>query len=174
MHRLTMLVLLSLWALWPVGSAGAAPLRDELIVNGAKYFIGERAEANGHILFAPAPAPTQHATTGGIVLTEGGNGAPSDVLFYSSTLRGYVFQSDTATSLSGNFSGFTSRAETGKLQSVGTYFGFANDGAIRIRSDASATPLPPTWTIMFIGLVGVGFMLYRRQRPDGVGGLALT
>jgi hypothetical protein len=30
----------------------------------------------------------------------------------------------------------------------------------------SATPLPPTWTMMLIGLAGFGFVAYRRQRKD--------
>jgi len=37
---------------------------------------------------------------------------------------------------------------------------------------ASATPLPPTWTMMLIGLAGVGFMLYRRKGRDSFTGLA--
>jgi hypothetical protein len=31
---------------------------------------------------------------------------------------------------------------------------------------ASATPLPPTWTMMLIGLAGFGLMLYRRKGRD--------
>jgi hypothetical protein len=37
---------------------------------------------------------------------------------------------------------------------------------------ASATPLPPTWTMMLIGLAGVGFMLYRRKGRDSFTGVA--
>ena len=32
--------------------------------------------------------------------------------------------------------------------------------------DAVATPLPPTWTMLLIGLVGVGFTVYRRRPSD--------
>jgi MYXO-CTERM domain-containing protein len=31
---------------------------------------------------------------------------------------------------------------------------------------ASATPLPPTWTLMLVGLAGFGGLLYRRKRHD--------
>jgi hypothetical protein len=38
-------------------------------------------------------------------------------------------------------------------------------------SDApAATPLPPTWTMMLIGMAGLGFFAYRRQKAN----LALT
>jgi hypothetical protein len=39
---------------------------------------------------------------------------------------------------------------------------------------ASATPLPPTWTMMLIGLAGFGFMLYRRMRQDGAEGMTVA
>jgi hypothetical protein len=38
-------------------------------------------------------------------------------------------------------------------------------------SPVSATPLPPTWTMMLIGLAGFGFMLYRRNRRDSFAGV---
>ena len=31
----------------------------------------------------------------------------------------------------------------------------------------SATPLPPAWTLMLVGLAGVGFMFHRRGRTEG-------
>jgi hypothetical protein len=34
----------------------------------------------------------------------------------------------------------------------------------------SATPLPATWTMMLIGLAGLGIMLYRRKERDAVAG----
>ena len=30
----------------------------------------------------------------------------------------------------------------------------------------SATPLPPSWTMMLIGLAGFGFVAYRRQKQN--------
>jgi hypothetical protein len=30
----------------------------------------------------------------------------------------------------------------------------------------SATPLPPSWTMVLIGLIGFGFVAYRRQRKE--------
>jgi hypothetical protein len=31
---------------------------------------------------------------------------------------------------------------------------------------ASATPIPPAWTLLLIGLAGLGFIAYRRQRQN--------
>lgn len=36
--------------------------------------------------------------------------------------------------------------------------------------DVATTPLPPTWTMMLLGLAGLGFIAYRRQRP----GISIT
>jgi hypothetical protein len=44
---------------------------------------------------------------------------------------------------------------TGLIEDVALY-----DGAI------NATPLPATWTMMLIGLAGLGFFAYRRQKQD--------
>jgi hypothetical protein len=35
-------------------------------------------------------------------------------------------------------------------------------------SPVGATPLPPTWTMMLVGLAGVGFFVYRRQQRGSV------
>jgi hypothetical protein len=37
------------------------------------------------------------------------------------------------------------------------------------RSEVSATPLPPSWTLMLIGLVGFGFMAHRLRKNERVG-----
>jgi hypothetical protein len=42
----------------------------------------------------------------------------------------------------------------------GFSFNYAAAGGV------SATPLPPTWTMMLIGLAGFGFVAYRRQRKE--------
>jgi hypothetical protein len=48
------------------------------------------------------------------------------------------------------------------VDSVGYYF----DGT-PITLAVSATPLPPTWTMMLIGLAGFGFVVYRRKaKPE--------
>jgi hypothetical protein len=36
----------------------------------------------------------------------------------------------------------------------------------------SATPLPPSWTMALIGLVGFGFVAYRRQRKEAASAVA--
>ena len=49
-------------------------------------------------------------------------------------------------------------------------FGQSNGGVVITDLDltdatnANATPLPATWTVMLIGLVGLGFIACRRQR----------
>jgi hypothetical protein len=47
-----------------------------------------------------------------------------------------------------------------ETMSSGEGFGFNYAAA----GGVSATPLPPTWTMMLIGLAGFGFAAYRRQR----------
>jgi hypothetical protein len=42
--------------------------------------------------------------------------------------------------------------------------GFAFDYAAG--AGVSATPLPPSWTMLLIGIVGFGFVAYRRQRKE--------
>jgi hypothetical protein len=32
--------------------------------------------------------------------------------------------------------------------------------------DVSTTPLPPAWTMMLLGLAGLGFIAYRRQKQS--------
>jgi hypothetical protein len=42
--------------------------------------------------------------------------------------------------------------------------GFSFDYAAGV--GVSATPPPPSWTMLLIGIVGFGFVAYRRQRKD--------
>lgn len=41
-----------------------------------------------------------------------------------------------------------------------------NEPSGLIVTEAAATPLPSTWTIMIVGLLGFGLMAYRRQHPQ--------
>jgi hypothetical protein len=34
--------------------------------------------------------------------------------------------------------------------------------------EVSTTPLPPTWTMMLIGLAGIGFVAYRRKSKQAL------
>jgi hypothetical protein len=45
--------------------------------------------------------------------------------------------------------------------------GLSSIGTISASSGVSATPLPPSWTLMLIGLAGFGFVAYRRQKKHG-------
>jgi hypothetical protein len=55
------------------------------------------------------------------------------------------------------------------------YTSLANSGGPELseggggRSEVSATPLPPSWTLMLIGLVGFGFMAHRLRKNERVG-----
>jgi hypothetical protein len=55
------------------------------------------------------------------------------------------------------------------------YTSLANSGGPELsdggggRSEVSATPLPPSWTLMLIGLVGFGFMDHRLRTNERVG-----
>jgi hypothetical protein len=42
--------------------------------------------------------------------------------------------------------------------------GFSFDYAAGV--GVSAAPPPPSWTMLLIGIVGFGFVAYRRQRKD--------
>lgn len=100
--------------------------------------------------------------------------AGADVLFYEPTGPGLIFESATNSSWERGFEGFTLLNESGKFQEVASIFGLGNDELRVQHSDfhhIPATPLPPSWTIMLTGLVGLGFVLYRRKRPDGVEGI---
>jgi hypothetical protein len=46
--------------------------------------------------------------------------------------------------------------------SGGEGFGFDYAAGVGV----SATPLPPSWTMLLIGIVGFGFVAYRRQRKE--------
>ena len=169
MKTFATLALLSVCAMWSVVSASA----DTVRYNGKNHNLSEKAEANDLSIVIGAPAPSQHSASGGIVFTEDGGKFISDVIQYDANIGSYVFRSDTGTSLTGNFGGFKKVAETGKFQDVSGYFGLGK-GTLEVRStlDSTATPLPPAWTIMLTGLVGLGFMLHRRRQPGGVEGLA--
>jgi len=41
--------------------------------------------------------------------------------------------------------------------------GLSSIGTISASAGVSATPLPPSWSLMLIGLVGAGFMAFRRK-----------
>jgi hypothetical protein len=41
--------------------------------------------------------------------------------------------------------------------------GLSSIGTISASSGVSATPLPPSWTLMLLGLAGVGFLTHRRK-----------
>jgi hypothetical protein len=171
MKKSPILMLLSLCAFSPVGSASADTVSDFLIVNGTSYTLTETVEAAPASLTVAMAAPPQ--PSGGVALTEGaGSSYISDILYYS---RGnLIFQSDTGTSLTTDITGLTKLSETGHFQDVGSYFGLASD-AIMIKSGGSAAPLPPAWAIMLTGLVGLGFVLYRKRRPeDGLQGIAVA
>jgi hypothetical protein len=75
---------------------------------------------------------------------------------------------ETASGLDVNIFGFFSPGQAtsgnayGELTSAG--FGVGTFAA----SPVSATPLPPTWTMLLVGLAGAGFFAFRRQRQtDG-------
>ncbi len=61
------------------------------------------------------------------------------------------------------------------LDTLGLVYSYTD--LLNIRHDtvgtisASATPLPPTWTMMLIGLAGFGFFLHRRKRRDEFTGM---
>jgi hypothetical protein len=165
MMKLTAVAVLSACALWPVGSASAITVTsDTLIVNGTSYFLPEGGEANTAIF---VPLATPPIPSGGVALTENSGAFNSDVLFYNPSARGLFFVSSSGGSLSAT--GFTALKESGQLQNVGSYFGLA-PGAIQVQS-AAATPLPPTWTIMLLGLAGLGLLLHRKGRAENVDGL---
>ena len=166
MKKPAALVIVCLCVLWSAGSAVADTLSDSVIVNGKQYFLTESQEANGLGIIASwtftNPPPSSPA---GVLLTD--SGGVDDAIFYSSALNALVYKSAFKGPIQGNFSGFVSLSETGQLQDVSSFFG-QTAGAVQVQSLA-ATPLPPTWTIMLIGLVGLGFMLYRKGSRGIVG-----
>jgi hypothetical protein len=77
---------------------------------------------------------------------------------------------ETASGLDVNIFGFFSPGQAtsgnayGELTSNPAAFGVGTFAA----SPVSATPLPPTWTMLLVGLAGAGFFAFRRQRQtDG-------
>ena len=61
--------------------------------------------------------------------------------------------------------------ETGSLQSVGGYFSILGStsaipapSTIQVMSDVEATPLPPTWTTMLLGLGALCALGWRRKQ----------
>jgi hypothetical protein len=171
------LLLLSLFALAPVGSASAGPLTISDVVeikdNTGAFQIFNITVADEAISLCcklSAKAGTTFAVgsdpMGIAALTEGHSGTVSDTLSFSRT--GYVFQSfDTGgvslSSLGSNVGHFAENP-TGFVD-VSSAFGLGAH-SIEIKSLGGA-PLPPAWTLMAMGVVGLGFMLYRRGRTGG-------
>jgi hypothetical protein len=56
---------------------------------------------------------------------------------------------------------FSSRSQMRRSETMsnGQGFGFNYDAA-----GVSAAPLPPSWTMMLIGIIALGFVAYRRQK----------
>jgi hypothetical protein len=69
----------------------------------------------------------------------------------------------TSNGLDGSNTYFSTRGTTalGSPQIVTTFYG--NISELAINSSVAATPLPPAWTMMLVGLAGFGFAAYRRK-----------
>jgi hypothetical protein len=95
-----------------------------------------------------------------------------------------TFPGTSATFDNGNllisYFGFFNTADTLVLNTGGGYFFHHFLGNLRgvdsagFYSGSVASPLPPTWTMMLIGLAGFGLMLYRRNGGDGFAGVVPT
>ncbi len=61
------------------------------------------------------------------------------------------------------------------LNTAGLFYSYMNLGDMGSASagtiSSSATPLPATWTMMLIGLAGLGFFLHRRKGSDTFTGM---
>jgi hypothetical protein len=85
------------------------------------------------------------------------NASGADVTFLNGNLINIAY--------AGALGGITFNLDT--LSLVYGYIDFNNLGHDSVGTiSAAATPLPPTWTMMLIGLAGFGVMMYRRKARD--------
>jgi hypothetical protein len=141
---------------------------DNLVISGNGIFSIGSVSGQGTTLFP---------------VTADMSGLSSDNVFPIDSSGGILFEGTSNTNFYANIF-----APTGNTLGVGTFdawfsavngagylfgsLGFAGvcsscvaDGTLTVTS-VSATPLPPAWTMMFLGLGLLGFMGYRRTRSD--------
>jgi hypothetical protein len=120
-------------------------------------------------------------TSGTKTFTSGGGGLNSLSFLIDGThfTLGNALSTSSATFSNGNLTSlfYLSALDGFKLSLDTVGLGYVYSDLFNTNHDsignisASATPLPPTWTMMLIGLAGFGFMLYRRTRQDGAEGM---
>jgi hypothetical protein len=144
-----------------VGGSGGANAGIDVSIFSGSTLVTEVSSSN------LGGTATDFAATGGmqqsLTAFSSFSGVISDNLFTGSVVNPAISGDITkALALNGiPLSAFFDISESGPFGF--DFSGSLNFGSVTVSSPTAATPLPPAWTMMLIGIAGFGFVAYRQK-----------